>query len=146
MPKNVSIADQQREAAAANNDAAQPGPDQPIAVSDEPDAQAAKEKRVEEAVALWLSTDKFSDPECKRMAKENCDAVLNNQQAIELDEAKRLLNEKANQTVYKKLANHFAARTSLDRKTLIGILALADAWPYRVLREAKKLRGGANGN
>ena len=143
MATIATFADQKREPVRANGDAAQHALDlQPDAVGNQSDEHAAMEKRVEEAVALWLATDKFSWSACDKTAKENLDDVLDHASSIERDEARRLLHLRDKEAEYRRIVKCSASKSRLNRETIIKILAGADAWPYQVLQAAKRIEKG----
>jgi hypothetical protein len=94
------------------------------------------DERLNQALALSLATDNFSDAACREAARQEHARILECRKAIEKVEAERRLNAKTRATEDLKIAAYGASRSNFGRDALIEILGKADEWPYRVLREA----------
>ena len=94
----------------------------------------------EEALALWLVTEKFSKNACLKTANEHLSRILRNATAIELDEARRLANVRTRREEYSNFAIHAASQCEFGAQEIVDILEQADAWPYRVLKHAKGIK------
>ena len=94
---------------------------------------------LENAVALSLKTQEFSDAACEAAALAQLDHLLTVHAQIEMKEAQRQLQSKKREAHYAQLAKYTAANSSLDEAKIIEILRKADEWEYRVLEEAKAI-------
>ena len=98
------------------------------------------EKQFEEALALSLATDGFSDAACRMRAINGLNEVLEVASKIEADESKRRTTSLKTEAKYARIAKYAARRCPMDEQTIIDMLRAADEWPYRVLQMAKKLQ------
>lgn len=96
-----------------------------------------RHKRLHSALALKLDTDNFSDAACWETAHDDLEAILIRRDEIQDAEAKRLLCVKYNEYEYWQIAAYAATISDLSKAEVIEILRKADAWEYRVLREAE---------
>jgi hypothetical protein len=96
-------------------------------------------KQVEKAVALWLETDGFSDEACRTQAESSLDETLRDAPKISEAEAKRELTAQDREEKYAQMAAHIAPRSEHSEQDLKDILWWADAWPYYVLLEARRI-------
>ncbi len=107
-------------------------------------SQASDDKRLTEAVALYLATNKFNSDYAQEHALKRREDLLKNASAIEEKEAVRLLNSRAMEAEYQRLAKYAAPKsTHFDEPTLIHIQRGADEWPFRLLKEAKRFSAEA---
>jgi hypothetical protein len=96
-----------------------------------------RHKRLHSALALKLDTDNFSEAACRETAHENLDRILKRREAIQDAEAQRLLQIKAHEQEYRNIAAYAAWISDLPETEVIELLRQAEAWEYRVLREAE---------
>lgn len=94
-------------------------------------------KRLRSALALKLDTDNFSDAACWETAHDDLEAILIRRDEIQDAEATRLLRVKDNEHEYWEIAAYAATISDLSKAEVIEILRKAEAWEYRVLREAE---------
>lgn len=99
--------------------------------------QSSDDKRLIEAIALWLVTDKYSPNSMRAHARLRRDDILRNAKRIEEREAARLLNSRALEAEYRRLAAYAAPKTDFTAAQLILMLGRADEWPYILLLVAK---------
>jgi hypothetical protein len=113
----------------------EPNPDLSTAAG----SKANDTKRLTEAVALYLATNQFNSDSAKEHALKRREDLLKNASTIEEKEAVRLLNSRAHEVDYQRIAKSAAPKsTHLDEPTLIYIQRTADEWPFRLLTLAKK--------
>lgn len=94
-------------------------------------------KQAHAAIALSLATDNFSRAACWDAAHDAREAILKRRNAIEDTEAARRLNRNQREEEYNEIAVCASETCDLSRDEVIEILRNADAWEYRVLREAE---------
>jgi hypothetical protein len=98
------------------------------------------DKQLKEALALTLATSGFSEVLCRTLAAAQVNTILANAAEIESREAERRLDLKARHAQYDKIAAYGAQFSFLDEKSIWGMLAEADEWPFLVLQEAKRMQ------
>ncbi|MDT8067953.1 MAG: hypothetical protein ROO76_07265 [Terriglobia bacterium] len=94
-------------------------------------------KKLQDALALKLATDNFSDAACWDAAHDGQKEILDRRAVIEDAEAARLLDSKNRDTQYRRIASHAVLLCDLTEEAVIDMLRNADVWDYRVLREAE---------
>ncbi len=99
--------------------------------------RARRHKRLHSTLALKLDTDNFSDAACWETAHDDLEAILMRRDEIQDAEAKRLLSVKEHEYEYWQIAAYAATISDLSKAEVIEILRKAEAWEYRVLREAE---------
>ncbi|MFI5093742.1 MAG: hypothetical protein ACHQIK_09895 [Candidatus Acidiferrales bacterium] len=94
-------------------------------------------KRLQDALALSLSTCNFDDEACWESAKEARERILERGAEIQEAEAKRRLKTNEREAEYERIAAYAAATSNLNKDAVIRMLRSADEWDYRVLRDAQ---------
>ena len=102
--------------------------------------QRQREKKLEEAQALSLATDGFSEAACQARALAGLEELLKAASKIEEDESKRRLTERAKDAEYAEIAKYGVSKCYMDELAITEMLRAADMWPYRVLEMAKILQ------
>jgi hypothetical protein len=95
------------------------------------------DKRLKDAFALAIATQNFSEAACRDAASAAVDDILEKREAIEGDEAERVLKSKERELEYARIAEHGATTSDYDADVIVQMLRDMDEWPYRVLREAQ---------
>jgi predicted GNAT superfamily acetyltransferase len=95
-------------------------------------------KKMEEAIALSLSTNNFCDWKAGTIAEANRAELLKNAREIELAEAKRLVNSKVIEKRLGNIASVVAGTSHYSAQQLFNFLWEAERWPYRLLEKARR--------
>ena len=116
----------------------QPDPS-PVASSRADDAVGPTAiKKMEEAIALSLSTDYFSEEKAESIADGNKTELLKNAREIELAEAKRLVRSKVLEKRFWDIASVVAGTSHCSAQQLFNFLWEAEKWPFRLLQKARR--------